>query len=485
MTQTLAPPRPTPAVPSADAATDRTIRAFVEHGGQLSEAIVELAGHMTEVRSAVETQVSELGHVETSVGRIAGEAKEIAEAAHVSQEAMSSARSALDASQARMHTTSGKVEALVHSAEAVSNVLETSNETIAEVARVTARIDKIADRTHMLALNATIQAARAGAAGRAFAVVADEVKGLAQQTQEATQIISQIVGRLVQSLEAVADRSLDAKEHAYAVEAETRPMQEALTSAVAELAEADRRAQRIGEGAASVAGAVQELGASIEVLGRDAEKASTGIAGATEQANGLIARSEDLGRLFVRAHIETPDTPYVQLAQEGAAFVSAAFEAALASGQITSPDLFDRKLSPIAGTNPQQHMARYTELCDQRLQRFQDELATRLPGVAFCAAVDDRGYLPTHNSQYSKKPTQDPVYDAANCRNRRVFGDRVGLAAGKNTTGPLVQTYRRDMGGGTFVLMKDVSAPIFVKGRHWGGFRIGYRLPKSPDGVRR
>jgi methyl-accepting chemotaxis protein len=40
----------------------------------------------------------------------------------------------------------------------------------------------------------------------------------------------------------------------------------------------------------------------------------------------------------------------------------------------------------------------------------------------------------------------------------------------------LLQTYRRDMGGGQFVLMKDASAPVFVAGRHWGGVRVGYRV---------
>jgi len=46
---------------------------------------------------------------------------------------------------------------------------------------------------------------------------------------------------------------------------------------------------------------------------------------------------------------------------------------------------------------------------------------------------------------------------------------------GANTKPFLLQTYRRDMGGGKFVLMKDLSAPIFVNGRHWGAFRIGFR----------
>jgi methyl-accepting chemotaxis protein len=68
------------------------------------------------------------------------------------------------------------------------------------------------------------------------------------------------------------------------------------------------------------------------------------------------------------------------------------------------------------------------------------------------------------------------VWNAANCRNHRIFNDRAGRAAGSHTKPFLLQTYRRDMGGGTFVMMKDASAPIFVNGRHWGGFRMGYRL---------
>jgi methyl-accepting chemotaxis protein len=57
-----------------------------------------------------------------------------------------------------------------------------------------------------------------------------------------------------------------------------------------------------------------------------------------------------------------------------------------------------------------------------------------------------------------------------------MFNDRVGLAAGRNTKPFLLQTYRRDMGGGTFALMKDVSAPVTVRGRHWGGLRVAYKV---------
>jgi hypothetical protein len=74
------------------------------------------------------------------------------------------------------------------------------------------------------------------------------------------------------------------------------------------------------------------------------------------------------------------------------------------------------------------------------------------PRIVFCAAVDRNGYLPTHNrASFHSRSQTDPVWNAANCRNRRVFDDRVGLKAGRSTAPFLLQVYRRDMGGGTSV----------------------------------
>jgi methyl-accepting chemotaxis protein len=85
------------------------------------------------------------------------------------------------------------------------------------------------------------------------------------------------------------------------------------------------------------------------------------------------------------------------------------------------------------------------------------------------------GYLPTHNPNYRLPQGSDPVWNNANCRNRRLFNDRAVQKVAANTKPFLLQTYRRDMGGGKFVLMKDLSSPIRVRGRHWGAFRMGFR----------
>jgi methyl-accepting chemotaxis protein len=146
------------------------------------------------------------------------------------------------------------------------------------------------------------------------------------------------------------------------------------------------------------------------------------------------------------------------------------------SGRITVSDLFDDQYKPIAGSNPQQFMTRFVTLTDHLLPGIQEPMLQFSDKIAFCAAVDRNGFLPTHNNRFSQPQGSDPAWNNANCRNRRIFNDRTGLAAGRNTKPFLLQTYRRDMGGGNFVMMKDVSAPIMVQGRHWGGLRIGYKM---------
>jgi methyl-accepting chemotaxis protein len=95
----------------------------------------------------------------------------------------------------------------------------------------------------------------------------------------------------------------------------------------------------------------------------------------------------------------------------------------------------------------------------------------------FCIAVDRNGYVPCHNQRYNQpQRVGDLAFNSANCRNRRLFNDRTGLAAGRNERPFLLQTYRRDMGGGQFVVMKEADAPITVNGRHWGGVRLAYKF---------
>ena len=96
--------------------------------------------------------------------------------------------------------------------------------------------------------------------------------------------------------------------------------------------------------------------------------------------------------------------------------------------------------------------------------------------VVFCIAVDRNGYVATHNNKYNHPQRGDLAWDSANSRYRRIFNDRTGLASARNTRPFLLQTYRRDMGGGNFMVMKEAAAPITVNGRHWGGVRLAFKF---------
>ena len=159
-----------------------------------------------------------------------------------------------------------------------------------------------------------------------------------------------------------------------------------------------------------------------------------------------------------------------------AAMISTLFEKALTSGAISEADLFDVNYIPIPGTNPQQYRNRALDFLEANLPAIQEPILALDSAVVFSAAVDHNGYLPVHNNKYSAPQGADPVWNNANSRNRRIFDDMTGLMAGRNTSESLSQTYPRDLGGGRIELIKDISAPIFVRGKHWGGLRMGAKI---------
>ena len=159
-----------------------------------------------------------------------------------------------------------------------------------------------------------------------------------------------------------------------------------------------------------------------------------------------------------------------------AAMIASLFEQATASGALSESDLFDVNYAPIPGTNPQQYRTRALDFLEANLPAIQEPILALDSAVVFSAAVDRNGYLPVHNKKYSAPQGDDPVWNNAHSRNRRIFDDMTGLLAGRNTEEFLSQTYPRDLGGGNIELIKDISAPIFVRGKHWGGLRMGAKI---------
>ena len=215
---------------------------------------------------------------------------------------------------------------------------------------------------------------------------------------------------------------------------------------------------------------LQDIGACRIRIG---DRSKAGCQARFEAANAeLREKIED--RMWA---IHEENTEFVTRAMEAGHALSKIFENGLASGAIAIADMFDTDYVEIAGTNPVQHRTRMLDWAERALPAFQEAFLAKDKRMAFCVAIDQNGYLPAHNKVYSQPQRPgDVAFNTANSRNRRIFNDAAGLAAGRNQRAYLIQTYARDMGNGNTVMMREIDVPIRVRGRHWGGFRTAYKL---------
>jgi methyl-accepting chemotaxis protein len=175
--------------------------------------------------------------------------------------------------------------------------------------------------------------------------------------------------------------------------------------------------------------------------------------------------------------IHEENTEFVTRAMEAGTALTRIFENAVATGAISIDDMFDTNYVEIPGSNPLQHRTKILDWADRALPPFQEAFLAKDPRMVFCVMIDRNGYLPVHNKIYShpQRPG-DVAWNTANSRNRRIFNDTAGLAAGRNLRPYLIQSYARDMGSGKTIMMREIDVPIRVQGRHWGGFRTAYKL---------
>ena len=161
-----------------------------------------------------------------------------------------------------------------------------------------------------------------------------------------------------------------------------------------------------------------------------------------------------------------------ELATATAAEIGRALEAAIARGEIAGDALFERAYTPIPDIEPPRFHTAFDGLCDRVLPPLQEPVLDAHPWIAFAICANPDGYVPTHNLRFSKPLTGQRAVDLVGNRTKRIFGDRVGRSVGAHTDPFRLQVYRRDTGE----IMFDLSVPVFVQGRHWGGFRLGYAL---------
>ncbi|MDP9510952.1 methyl-accepting chemotaxis protein [Pseudomonas protegens] len=171
---------------------------------QLASSAQSLSSVTEQTNLEVSTQKEETEQVATAMNQMTATVHDVARNAEQAAQAAQAADDKVESGQQVVRQSMQRIEQLADSATRASSGIESLSAEIDNIGSVLDVIKSVAEQTNLLALNAAIEAARAGEQGRGFAVVADEVRALAKRTQQSTEEIA----RLVTALHAAADSSV-------------------------------------------------------------------------------------------------------------------------------------------------------------------------------------------------------------------------------------------------------------------------------------
>ena len=335
-------------------------------------------------------------------------------------------------------------------------------------------IEDIADQTNLLALNASIEAARAGDAGKGFAVVASEVKGLAEKTTASTREIKKVVASIQKTSRSAADMIGNESILVRTGLAKAEEARDSLENIKNHANESRIMIEQIATASEEQNATTNNISEMIHLVSHSAEETYTMMQRTSEAFSTFSEVVEQIyssvGKFSVGNYHDTVKSYIRDIESQ----VLDAIEKGLQDRSITIDNLFDRNYIPVPNSSPQKFTTRFDTFFDRVISPFQEMIVNRDPKVMYAICIDNNGYCPCHNLRFSKPLTGNLETDRNNNRTKRIFDDHTGIRCARNTEGFLLQTYRRDTGE----ILNDMSKPLVINNRHWGGIRVGYLVPK-------
>lgn len=250
---------------------------------ELSSIAVDVNESVAQESSAVDMVVTAVTEMGAAVEQVAANTNETAQQANDASDAATTGRNIVGSTMTEIEMLSGKI----HEASGVIEQLQTEADSIASVLDV---IRGIAEQTNLLALNAAIEAARAGEQGRGFAVVADEVRTLASKTQQSTQDIQV----MIETLQTGVGRAVASMEEGTQKAATTVEIGEKANSALADI---ETSIQGINDKAIQIASATEQQHQVTEDINKNMTMISDLSSHSTESAQQVTNASSELAEL--------------------------------------------------------------------------------------------------------------------------------------------------------------------------------------------